>query len=273
MRKQLYAESGFTLVEATVASLIAALVLSGVYGAFNSAQRAVSQAETASDLNQLGRAVLSDLMHELNNCYPLFEEEELSGENSIVFHALDAIDSKTKLDNDSLDFVTVSGRERADGKPGSDLIRLRYEISDISLASERRRRTSTPTGLVRYTDYYPNLGAQSSGKQSAEPRFTDPAHLQTVEEVRSLNLRYWDAKAGDWADHWEDNKALPSAIEVTLGFVRDADLPAGGEKREHMIYVSGAADLPMYRLPVQQSNGKANGKAEPAGGEVSPGPP
>jgi len=234
-------KSGFTLIEAIAASLMATFLMAGVYGVFRVAQRSIAEAEDSSDLSQIARAVLTEMTRELNNCYPLANPNDDSATPQVWFVFTDQEDPATHLPVDALEFVTLTG-------PGSDLSPISQPHADIIGVrylvhiSGTERTPSPPSteeveeGLVKFVDYYPGL--RSSSYQ--------PEPTLTVPEVRSLNFRFRDGTSEEWLDDWDSAKGLPAAVEVTVGIFAPQRTKTG-----NIIFFTAAVDLPMFRTPLQ----------------------
>ncbi len=251
--------SGFTLIEAVMAALVTTILLAGVYGTFRTAQQSVKAAQAASDVNQLGRSLLSDITRELSNCYPFADDNGTTDQPRPLFRAVDDQDSKTGLEADSLEFVTASAKDRPDEGPMSDLVKVRYEINRVPKLRS--------VGLLKFLDYYPGLAAV----KGSSPTLSESEPAVIVEEVRSLSFRYWDSETGQWTDQWENQDSLPAAVEVTLGVVTDAAIPLGVEQRKDMVFFTSATDLPMYRAPIEANGEPLQGTAASGANETRPG--
>lgn len=250
--------SGFTLIEAVMAAMVTTILLAGVYGTFRTAQQSVNAAQAASDVNQLGRALLSDITRELSNCYPFADDNETTDQPRPLFRAVDDQDSTTGLEVDSLEFVTASAKDRPDEGPRSDLVKVRYEINRVP-----KLRSA---GLLKFLDYYPGLAAVNG----SNPALSEAEPAVTVEEVRSLSFRYWDSESGQWTDQWENQDSLPSAVEVTMGVVTDPAIPLGEEQRKDMVFFTSATDLPMYRSPIEANREQSQETAASGVNETRP---
>lgn len=184
--------SGFTLIELMIAVLIAALVVSVVYGSFQAGLNSWKNARFKVELYQNARVALEQMSKEIRGAF-------ISEKNSYYkFRGKDA--GYTDNDADVLDFISTSS-----GLNG--LCEIGYFIdnnSDSSASVLKRRCDSTPD------------------KEFLEGGITELLAMFVV----SLNFRYFDGE--EWKDSWvvdesegrsleTEDKCLPKAIEITLG--------------------------------------------------------
>lgn len=230
MRRPTHNQRGFTLLELIVALSIFALLLSGVYGTFRAAERALDRVDTQSDAFQLTRALLGQIRGDFANLYPLRmaattaegepyvpevePEAELEGvaaqpatEKQLAFVHENEVDDRESLDLDTISFVSASVDPAGTSVLAYDLAEITYYVDGDESTPEQ--------GLVKMTNYLPGL--------AAEP--VEPTTTEISREVVSLNFRFWDKTEGDWVEEWESQDGLPPMIEVTLGLVREEGSP------------------------------------------------
>ena len=207
------------------------------------AQRSVAESQQSSDLNQIARAIIQDMARELNNCYPMANPNANTETSRIWFTFIDGEDQASRLPTDAIEFVTLTGPRSLQSPPSqpvADLVTVRYILNLSASSSPPSSVGDDTTGLVKFVDLYPGLRSDS---YEAEP-------VQTIGEVRSLNLRFRDSASDEWLDEWNRETELPSAVEVTIGLLRPRG-DAKSEENDDLVFFTSAVDLPLCRTPMQ----------------------
>ncbi|MCK5654771.1 MAG: prepilin-type N-terminal cleavage/methylation domain-containing protein [Candidatus Aureabacteria bacterium] len=185
-------DEGFTLIELIIAVLIAALVVSAVYGSFQAGLNSWKNAQFKIELYQNARVALEQMSKEIRGGF-------ISDKNSYYkFIGKDA--AYRDRDADVLDFISTSS-----GLDG--LCEIGYFINDdldSDVSNLERRCDSTPDD------------------EFLEGGTTDLLAMFVV----GLNFKYFDGE--EWKDSWvvdendedesweAEDRCLPKAIEITL---------------------------------------------------------
>ena len=231
--QKLGTESGFTLVEIMVATVIAMMIIGSVYAAFRSSLNVYQRNETRIIMLQRCRATLDRMALDLSNLFSVKDDEEME------LLTEDFADSETGIDKDMISFVAVvepqleyyyTVIEESDGLLDedeenplpSDLARVIYYIGQSP-------EDPTIESLMRVGTI--NLDMEELEEMMEELMSSSPSEelqeeLQSsilVDYVAGLNIRYFDGE--DWIDIWdveEQEADLPAAVELTLS-ITDAD--------------------------------------------------
>jgi len=267
------ARRGFTLVEVMVASLLLVIILGGVYATFSAGRRATLIVEERGDLVQTARVLLTRITAELEELYlepPPLESSttatggtpggaatpsgagetppssELGAETpefpGIPTDTAAAGEGSAAAEEEGASLPPLLGSRDENGAPDADQIEFTARIGP------RRRGELPPTTLAR-VQYYLDTddSTEEQGLIRTENRYLDLAEDEEgtrVEElsplVRSLEFRYYDGEAEEWADEW-DQEAPPLAVEVSL-------VVADPEEREEPVDVSGVVSLKLVSI-------------------------
>lgn len=134
-------------------------------------------------------------------------------------------------DKDSVKFTSLAHLRLFKDAKESDQCKISYELA----ASE-----SEGGGMNLLRSEEPWLDATAEFKRA-------PSIL--VEDVRSLEIEYYDLRKGEWVKNWDTEKLdwqakLPMAVRITISFIDPDD-------DEKSIPMSTAAMLPLSRGPVE----------------------
>ncbi len=182
--------AGFTLLEVVVSIGILVVILTIIYGAFNSSMKAFTAMENRGDAYGQARLVLNRMSEEIASIYFSTSEKSNTG---LLGEDRDEYD----LPADSLHFTSLSHvRWVRDSKES--------ELSEIGYYLETDRETET-SFLFRREDWNVDGTLEEGGMA-----------LELAEGIDGLNFRYHDGE--EWVDDWdsEARKGLPKAIEVVL---------------------------------------------------------
>jgi general secretion pathway protein J len=183
--------AGFTLLEILISIGILVVILTMIYGAFNSSLKAFSAMETRGDAHGQARLTLSRMSEEIASMYLAKEDPNtatgLLGEDG----------DEDDLPADNLHFTSLSHIRWAKDSRESELCEIGYFLE--------KDRDTEKSFLFRREDWNVDGNLQEGG-----------VTLELAEGVAGLNFRYHDGE--EWFDDW-DSKArngLPKAIEVVL---------------------------------------------------------
>jgi prepilin-type N-terminal cleavage/methylation domain-containing protein len=257
-------ESGFTLIEVMVATVITMMIIGSVYAAFRSSLNVYQRDETRIIMLQRCRAALDRMARDIGNLFYVADDEEL------VIMSEDFADSETGADKDMLTFVTIV-------EPRLEDYYLALEESESSLTEEEEN--PLPSDLARIV-YYIGTNPEDETVESLmriqttnldneeleellEELMTSPSE-EMLEELRSsilvdyiagLNIRYFDGE--DWIDVWdmEEEGSIPSAVELTLS-ITDADT------QEKTLTEAVVVNLPLYEPPTEETETQMGGMGQ-----------
>lgn len=183
--------TGFTLLEIIISIGILVVILTIIYGTFNSSMRAFTVMENLGDAYGQARLVLNRLSEEIGNIY-------ISKNNSNTGTGLLGEDGEQDdLPFDSLHFTSLSHVRWVKDSRESELCEIGYYLE--------RDPEMEKSFFFRREDWNVDGTLEEGG-----------IALELAEGVDGLNFRYYDGE--EWVDEW-DSKArngLPKAIEVVL---------------------------------------------------------
>ncbi|NIS60473.1 MAG: hypothetical protein GTO13_07200 [Proteobacteria bacterium] len=183
--------TGFTLLEIIISIGILVVILTIIYGTFNSSMRAFTVMENLGDAYGQARLILNRMSEEIGSVY-------LSKNNSNPGTGLLGEDGEQDdLPFDSLHFTSLSHVRWVKDSRESELCEIGYYL-------EKDPETEK-SFFFRREDWNVDGTLQEGG-----------VVLEMAEGVDGLNFRYYDGE--EWVDEW-DSKArngLPKAIEVVL---------------------------------------------------------
>ena len=227
-----YTESGFTLIEIMVATVMTIMIIGSVYAAFRSSLNVYQHDETRIIMLRRCRVALDRMAKDLSNIFFIQDDEELELMNE------DFTDNETSVDTDMLSFVAIVNPdlddyyiqieqsealldEEEENPLPSDLARIIYYIGvnpeDDTIKSLMRIETSN-LDVEELEDMLEELMSSSPSEEMQE----ELESSILIDYVAGLNIRYFDGE--DWIDLWdmEEEGRLPSAVELTLT-ITDAD--------------------------------------------------
>lgn len=180
-------QQGLTLVEVLVTTAILSLVLALIYGTLVASIKAKEYAEKVADLEQAGLTVLNLIISDLESAF-IYNQE------IAFFFGTDKQIEDADADGLSL---TAGGERNLLKRRGSPTaITYFVKLSPQDAKSLTLFRKETPFGSDR----------------SAETE----AVFAIVDNVKSLNLQYFDGES--WQDSWDGGieKSLPGAVKIDL---------------------------------------------------------
>jgi type II secretory pathway pseudopilin PulG len=263
-------ESGFTLIEILVTTVITMMIIGSVYASFRTSLNAYQRTETRIIMLQRCRSALDRMAQDMSNLFHVEESDpETAGE--LILLAQDFSDSETAVDKDMISFVaivdpdleeyymaleeseslTVIDEEEENPLP-SDLARIVYYVGpspeDNTVQSLMRIETANLD-----TEELEDMLEELLGSSPSEELLEELQSSVLVDYVAGLNIRYFDGE--DWVDEWdmeEEGVGLPSAIEITLT-ITDANTREKDLTEAVVIY------LPMSESETQEAAPAAGG--------------
>ncbi len=227
-------ESGFTLIEILVTTVITMMIIGSVYASFRSSLNAYQHNETRIIMLQRCRSALDRMAQDMSNLF-YAEESDTETAGELILLAQDFSDSETAMDKDMISFVaivdpdleeyyvaleeseslTIIDEEEENPLP-SDLARIVYYVGpspeDETVQSLMRIETAN-LDVEELEDMLEEL----LGSSPSEELLEELQSSALVDYVAGLNIRYFDGE--DWVDEWdmeEEGVGLPNAIEITL---------------------------------------------------------
>lgn len=181
--------TGFTLLEIIISIGILAVILTTIYGAFNSSMRAFTVMENPGDAYGQARLVLNRMSEEIGSIY-------FAGKNPNT-GLLGEDRDEDDLPFDSLHFTSLSHIRWVKDSRESELCEIGYYLE-----TDREREK---TFLFRREDWNVDGALEEGG-----------ITLELAEGIDGLNFRYYDGE--EWVDDWDSKgrNGLPKAIEVVL---------------------------------------------------------
>jgi hypothetical protein len=255
-------ESGFTLIEIMVATVITMMIIGSVYAAFRTSLNVYQRDETRIIMLQRCRVALDRMARDLSNLFFVKDDDEM------LLLTEDFADSETSIDKDMMSFVSIV-------EPRLDDYYLELEESEALLDEDQENPLPSDLSRVIYyvgpspEEYGRELTTPSQSLMRIETTNLDMEELEDMleelmssapseelqEELRSsilvdyvagLNMRYFDGE--DWVDVWdmEEEEGLPNAVELTLS-ITDAD------RQEKTLTQAVVVYLPMSEPPTEVS--------------------
>jgi type II secretory pathway pseudopilin PulG len=255
--QKLRPESGFTLIEIMVATVITMMIIGSVYAAFRSSLDVYQRDETRIIMLQRCRVALDRMVRDLSNLFFVKDDEEM------VLLAEDFADSETAMDKDMISFVAIVEPQLDDyylaieesedlvidedeeNPLPSDLSRIIYYVGpspeDETVESLMRVKT-TNLDIEELEDMMEELLSPSPSEEMLEGLRSSIL----VDYVAGLNIRYFDGE--DWVDAWdmEEEGGLPIAVELTLS-ITDADAQERTLTQAVVVY------LPISEPPAEET--------------------
>jgi type II secretory pathway component PulJ len=264
------AESGFTLIEILVTTVITMMIIGSVYASFRTSLNAYQRTETRIIMLQRCRSALDRIAQDMSNLFYV-EESDTETAGELMLMAQDFSDRETAMDKDMISFVaivdpnleeyyvaleesesfTVIDEEEENPLP-SDLARIVYYVGpspeDETVQSLMRIETANLD-----TEELESMLEELMGSSPSEELLEELQSSVLVDYVAGLNVRYFDGE--DWVDEWdmeEEGVGLPNAIEITLT-ITDANT------REKDLTEAVVVYLPMSESETQEAELAAGG--------------
>ena len=247
--------SGFTLIEIMVATVITMMIIGSVYAAFRSSLDVYQRDETRIIMLQRCRVALDRMARDLSNLFFVKDDEEM------LLLAEDFADSETSIDKDMISFVAIVEPrlddyylqleesealldEDQENPLPSDLARIIYYVGpspEDEIAESLMRIETANLDIEELEDMMEELLSSAPSEEMQEQLRSSIL----VDYVAGLNIRYFDGE--DWVDVWdmEEEEGLPNAVELTLS-VTDAD------RQERTLTQAVVVYLPMSEPPTEE---------------------
>ncbi len=261
-------ESGFTLIEIMVATVITTMIIGSVYTAFRTSLNVYQRDEAKIIMLQRCRVALDRIARDVSNLFYIADDEEM------ILLSEDFTDSETEEDKDMISFVAIvqprmdnyymaleeSGEltldEEEENPLPSDLARIIYYIGpspeDETVQSLMRIET-TSLDVEEFEELLEGLMSSSLTEEVMdELELEGVRSAALVDYVSGLNMRYFDGE--EWIDLWdmEEEERLPGAVELTLS-ITDADT------REKTLTQALVVYLPMNDVLAEDAGSEAAG--------------
>ena len=185
-------QAGFTLIEATVATVMLMMVIGSIYGTFRAANLSRARMEERADVYQTARVLVEQMNSELCSAYQpaVTEKPSLIGE--------DTPGSESAPQYDKMTFLTTARHSLSRMEAAGELCRVIYRMESTP--------DGKPIGLFVEEDFRPGLSPDT-----AERRVIELSNM-----VVGFTCRYLDGQTGEWSADWEDRTVLPKAVRVEL---------------------------------------------------------
>ena len=238
---KLKTESGFTLIEIMVSTVITMMIIGAIYAAFRSSLNIYQRDEMQIIMLQRCRSALDRMTRDVSNLFYIADDEEMALLSEDYADAEIEAEAETEANRDMISFValveprveeyyiameeqsnTLLGEEEENPLP-SDLARIVYYIGpnpkNEGVQSLMRIQTSNLD-----TEELEELLEEATGGSLSEELQEELESSVLVDYVGGLNIRYYDPAEEDWVDLWdmEEQEGIPSAVEITLT-ITDAD--------------------------------------------------
>jgi general secretion pathway protein J len=194
--------NGFTLLEILLAMFILTIVVSLVFGSFNSVFSSADQINASSDLVEMGNACLNRIKQDLEGLhvtlYPRYKPPDI---------------------DDEPELYRIQGREEMNG--GNSFARLRFtSLGHLPLNQDSREGIAE---IVYYVlaDEADGYVIKRADHLYPYPEFEEnPLDPTVCEQVRSFKLVYYDNEGRDhetWDSESDDNDfSTPKTIMIQL---------------------------------------------------------
>jgi prepilin-type N-terminal cleavage/methylation domain-containing protein len=186
--------AGFTLLEVTLAVAILAMMSLTIYRFVQSNMIAVRVSSEASAADR-PYVALRDLLSAQWQILP-------TGSGALTGEALKLNDRS----RDSIKWICGAG-------PG---LLTRYAPGDFVVTMRLQAASEKSDRL--------DLGFLRKPKNDAALTNANETWVRLIDNVQSLQIRYFDPRLNTWLDKWTDNITLPRLVKVTIGR-KDAAVP------------------------------------------------
>ena len=185
-------KTGFTLIEATVATVMLMMVIGSIYGTFRAANMSMARMEERADVYQTARVLLDRINSDLCSAYQPSgaEKSSLIGEDTPA--------SESAPQYDKITFLTTARRGLSSVEAAGELCQITYRMESTP--------DGKPVGLFVEEDFRPELSLPTGEKRAIE--------LSNM--VVGFNCKYLDGQTGEWRADWMDRTEIPKAVRVEL---------------------------------------------------------
>jgi len=184
--------TGFTLIEATVATVMLMIVISSIYGTFRAANVSMARMEERADVYQTARVLLDQINTELCSAYQPSgaEKSSLIGEDTPA--------SESAPQYDKITFLTTARHSLSRAEAAGELCQITYRMESTP--------DGKPVGLFVEEDFRPGLSLPTAERRA----------IEVSNMVVGFNCRYLDGQTGEWCTDWMDRTEIPKAVRVEL---------------------------------------------------------
>lgn len=215
-------ESGLTLVEVVVVSVLLAFMSTILYSSLNGLTQSKERINSERIASRTARFVFSRLSREFRGslAQPIYISDDSTSDNTenstqstntaakaqVYLIGIDA--ERHSQSNDSVQFISSSGAQAVvGGMANYGHVQIRYQLVD------------NPDDKESNNDEYPRrlLVREETPAGVTEPDIIKQRRVvfPIAHNISALNLRYFNN--GKWIDQWmDDASGLPEAIEVSL---------------------------------------------------------
>ncbi|MGO2496938.1 type II secretion system minor pseudopilin GspJ [Vibrio litoralis] len=179
---------GFTLIEVMVAIMVFASLSIAAYQVVNQVQRSNQlSAEKTARLQEMQRAMIimdSDFRQMVARS---FKGRANATGNRVLYSDEYLLDSQSH----GILFTRLGWQNPQQAFPRGEIVKVGYRVVDDQLERVWWRYPDTPEGQ-------------------------EPLHKSLLDQVTSLDFRFYDGDNDKWQDAWPVEDKLPQAVEVTL---------------------------------------------------------
>ncbi|MDZ4787271.1 MAG: prepilin-type N-terminal cleavage/methylation domain-containing protein [bacterium] len=204
-------KSGFTLIEVVIAIAILAVITTVTYSALTQIIRSKNVLDDRRELNSVAYALLNRMVRELQLAYSgigLMPDEPEGKQRAQNINMIG--EQKVLLNQkrgDTLQFLALEGGQYLpDGGAHSGLVQLRYRVEENPELKNKENQTFL---LIR---------DETPLTRPFEKAFSKRMIFPIVDNLVTLQYRYFDAEESKWLDSWEEDKnfGLPTQIEIRI---------------------------------------------------------
>ncbi len=193
--------SGFTLVELMLATVIGSLVVVVALSAYRNVSHSRAEADYYSRLMAHGRYALDHIRNDLANFYPDKTESGISFVGTPTTTAADNhadrlrfyIAAEPKIEK-NLDLYTVGSPEDTAG----DLYEIEYQL--------KFNEDDKTAALYRRIGPLINPQQGNPGGRST----------QIAQNIKSLQFEYYEKSSDLWISQWQNDQAAPELVRVSM---------------------------------------------------------
>jgi len=251
-------QSGFTLIEVILATMLSALVLAGAFASLSTILTAYGAQEGQYDASRNASLILANMSKDLNAVY-------LSPHQPMT-RMVGTDGRQGDFDSDTLTFISTINDVTKSGAGTSDLAEIQYYIDLDSSTPEK--------WLLRRYDITPDI----------DP-FTGGTLALLGPQVVSLNFEYFDGM--QWWPAWDSAEVLPIAVNIRIAIFKPEQqgqtaTPQNVEYFSKLVWLGSYRDIPEEELSgatgsttgeeaAEEGNAGGGGGGNPQEGPGGPG--
>ena len=220
MTKRKSSQSGFTIIELLLVSLLLFMLAYSTFMSIRSTMSVKKSIDSRTEILQSGRALLELLDRDLRMAF-FIDANDLGWNPKEI----------NNEDGGEEGVVDVAGSEPPPPKPVPITIfqATRNELL-FSSRSHQRMSADSPENeqhFVRYRLEQNKLIREESFRAISKDDITDEAQFRDsvlIEDVKSIDFSFWNSRAQRWDDRWDSNSSenldtLPEAVRIKLKYV------------------------------------------------------